>query len=227
MENQGKYQNVNTIERVLSVTTGLFMWGASFKRPFRNPVKYLSSIYLIYRGISGNCPIYTRLGKDSTITPALNMRAEYTVDAPREAVYEFWKKLENLPMFMKHLEKVDRISETESYWEARLPGSQQSISWNSEIVKDIPGKLIGWQSTDNTIVQNSGKVEFYDEVNGDGTLIRVVFTYHPVAGGLGTSIARFLNPSLEKMLKKELYGFKIMYEGGDLEDHLPLSETKK
>ncbi|HLU88623.1 MAG TPA: hypothetical protein VKZ51_02250, partial [Cyclobacteriaceae bacterium] len=101
-------------------------------------------------------------------------------------------------------------------------------------VKDIPGKLIGWTSKEGAIIENSGKVEFYDDVNGSGTLIRVVFSYHPVAGGLGTGIARFLNPAFEKMLKEELHDFKILMEGGALgesdtaiPDNMPPSEAAK
>ena len=146
MKDQDNYQNVNTVERALSVTAGLVLWGTSFRRPFRNPIKYLSSIYLLYRGISGNCPVYTKLGKDSTKTPAINLRADYVVAVPRQEVYEFWRRLENLPLFMKHLESVEQISQTESRWSAVLPGDHGTVAWEAEIVKDVPGKLIGWRS---------------------------------------------------------------------------------
>lgn len=217
MKDQHNTQNVNTVERVLSVATGMILWGTTFRKPFRNPVKYLSSIYLLYRGISGNCPVYTRLGKDSTKTPAINLRAEYVVNVPRQEVYDFWRKVENLPLFMQHLESVDQISPTESRWNAVLPGDRGAITWEAEVVKDIPGKLIGWKSKDGAIIENAGKVEFYDDVNGPGTLIRVIFSYHPVVGGLGTSIARFLNPAFEKLLNKELHDFKVLIEGGEIE----------
>lgn len=232
MKNQENYHNVNEVERALSVASGIILWTVSFRRPFRNPLKYLSSIYLLYRGISGNCPIYTKLGKDSTKTPAINLKAEYVVDKPRQEVFDFWRKLENLPLFMKHLKSVEQLSETESRWEAVLPGNSGTLSWEARIVKDIPGKLIGWTSKEGAIIENSGKVEFYDDVNGSGTLIRVVFSYHPVAGGLGTGIARFLNPAFEKMLKEELHDFKILMEGGTLSDtaipdNMPPSEAAK
>jgi uncharacterized membrane protein len=228
MENQDNYQNVNTVERALSVATGMVLWGISFRRPFTNPLKYLSSIYLLYRGISGNCPVYTKLGKDSTKTPAINLRAEYVVNKPRQTVYDYWRKLENLPLFMKHLARVDQISETQSRWEAILPGNHGTVSWEAEIVKDIPGNLIGWRSIEGAMVENAGKVEFYDDVNSDGTLIRIIFSYHPVAGGLGTGIARFLNPSLEKLLKEELHDFKELIEGGNnVTANVPPSEGER
>ncbi|MEX2591520.1 MAG: SRPBCC family protein [Anditalea sp.] len=235
MKNQDNYQNVNEVERVLSVASGIILWGVSFKRPFRNPLKYLSSIYLLYRGISGNCPVYTKLGKDSTKTPAINLRAEYVVDVPRQEVYDFWRKLENLPLFMRHLKSVDQLSDNRSRWEARLPGNSGTLSWEADIVKDIPGKLIGWKSTEGAIIDNAGKVEFYDDVNSSGTLIRVIFSYHPVVGGLGTGIAKFLNPAFEKLLNEELHDFKILIEGGELENKnishpeakMPPSEVEK
>lgn len=226
MENQDNHQNVNAVERAISVTSGIILWGISFRRPFTNPIKYLSSIYLLYRGISGNCPIYTKLGKDSTQTPAINLRAEYVVRVPRQEVYDYWRKLENLPLFMKHLKSVEQLSQSESRWEAILPGNSGTLSWEAQIVKDTPGKLIAWRSTEGAIIDNSGKVEFYDDVNGSGTLIRVIFTYHPIAGGLGTGIAKFLNPSFEKLLREELHDFKVLIEGGDLEkEKLPSSDA--
>src|SRR5690554_5741410 len=235
MEKQDNYQNVNTVERALSVTTGLILWGTSFRKPFRHPLKYLSSIYLLYRGISGNCPIYTKLGKDSTKTPAINVKAEYVVNVPRQEVYNYWRRLENLPLFMKHLDSVEQLSQNQSKWNAVLPGDNGTVSWEAEIVKDIPGKLIGWKSTEGAIIDNAGKVEFYDDVNSSGTLIRVVFSYHPVAGGLGTSIARFLNPAFEKLLHQELHDFKVLIEGGEIKDtsmapddaNMPPSELEK
>jgi uncharacterized membrane protein len=235
MKNQDNYQNVNAVERALSVTSGIILWGTSFRRPFTNPLKYLSSIYLLYRGISGNCPVYTKLGKDSTKTPAINLRAEYVVDVSRQEVYDFWRRLENLPLFMRHLKSVDQLSQTQSRWEAILPGNSGTLSWEAQIVKDIPGKLIGWKSMEGAIIDNAGKVEFYDDVNSSGTLIRVIFSYHPIAGGLGTGIAKFLNPAFEKLLKEELHDFKILIEGGELEDdkistpeiNMPPSEVEK
>lgn len=77
------------------------------------------------------------------------------------------------------------------------------------------------------IIENAGKVEFYDDVNSSGTLIRVVFSYHPVVGSLGTSVARFLNPAFEKLLREELHDFKVLIEGGDIEDTSMAPEETK
>src|SRR5690606_42025534 len=78
----------------------------------------------------------------------------------------------------------EQVSQTESRWRAILPGDHGTVAWEAEIVKDVPGKLIGWRSKEGAIIENAGKVEFYDDVNSSGTLIRVVFSYHPVMGGL-------------------------------------------
>jgi uncharacterized membrane protein len=51
-------------------------------------------------------------------------------------VYAFWRRLENLPLFMKHLSNVTEIDAKHSHWEAVVPGNIGKIKWNAEIVKE-------------------------------------------------------------------------------------------
>ncbi|WP_432326764.1 SRPBCC family protein [Mucilaginibacter sp. P25] len=43
------------------------------------------------------------------------------MNKPRQKVYEFWRKLDNLPLFMKHLESVEVIDSKYSHWVLKLP----------------------------------------------------------------------------------------------------------
>ena len=40
---------------------------------------------------------------------------------PPEAVYEFWRRFENLPTFMYHLDSVRTLSATRSHWVVKAP----------------------------------------------------------------------------------------------------------
>jgi uncharacterized membrane protein len=132
------------------------------------------------------------------------------VERPREEVYAFWRKLENLPLFMKHLIRVQEHDDIRSTWSADLPGFGRLL-WDAEIVKDIPGFFIGWVSAEEAPMENAGKVEFMDAGPGR-TQVKVVITYRPPAGDLGVAIASALNPAFKKVVQEEIAGFKERIE---------------
>lgn len=214
--------NVGSGERIASTGFGgyLFARGISNlgKRPIKGLVQTLLGGYLLYRGMSGNCALYTALGKegDGTHAESVNIRTSLLVNKPKHEVYQFWRKLENLPRFMKHLLTVQELDQKRSHWEAVLPGNVATIKWDAEIVKEVEGSLIGWQSVANATIENAGKVEFRDAGNGM-TELDVVISYRPPAGDIGSSIARLLNPIFEKVVLGDIKNFKTFIENKDLE----------
>jgi uncharacterized membrane protein len=170
--------------------------------------------FLTYRGSTGNCPVYSSLGKESDASHAtsVNIRTSMLVNKPRHEVYQFWRKLENLPKFMKHLLTVKELDSKRSHWEAVVPGNIATIKWDAEIVKEREGEFIGWQSVANSTIENAGKVEFRDIDGGQGTEINVTISYRPPAGDLGSGLAQFLNPLAEKIIRKDVMGFKEYIE---------------
>jgi uncharacterized membrane protein len=145
-------------------------------------------------------------------TPAINIRTGLIVNKPKDEVYAFWRKLENLPLFMKHLASVTEIDAKHSHWEAVVPGNIGKIKWNAEIVKEEQGYLIGWQSIPNSMINNAGKVMFHDALGGQGTELEVVISYHPPAGEIGAGLAKVLTPVFEKMIRQDVMNFKDYIE---------------
>ena len=70
------------------------------------------------------------------------------MNRPRYQVYAFWRNLENLPRFMKHLANVKEIDSAHSHWEAIIPGNLGRLKWNAIVVKEEPGfkDMIGQDS---------------------------------------------------------------------------------
>lgn len=208
--------NVDNNERLLSVTLGAFFLTRGLKK-----VSILSTLlggYLIYRGVSGHCPMYSQLQRNKyTDKPeSVNIQTTLIVNKPKQEVYDFWRKLENLPLFMKHLKSVKEVDEKRSHWEANVPGNLTTISWDAEIVKEEEGKLISWKSLPGATVENAGKVDFQDSLGDQGTELRVVITYRPPAGKVGTGIAWLLNPVFRKMIENDIVNFKQYIETGFL-----------
>lgn len=210
--------NVGESERLLSVGLGAFMLSSGINNILKNPLKGLIRTamggYLLYRGASGHCALYSSMGKTKGVkqVAAVNIRTGLIVNKPKDEVYAFWRKLENLPLFMKHLASVTEIDSKHSHWEAMVPGNVGKVKWNAEIVKEEPGYLIGWQSIPNSMVNNAGKVTFQDALGGQGTELEVVITYHPPAGEIGSSVAKLLNPVFEKMIRQDIMNFKDYIE---------------
>ncbi|RYY34110.1 MAG: DUF2892 domain-containing protein [Sphingobacteriaceae bacterium] len=229
--------NLNMAERYISVAGGLKLGISGFKNLFKSPfssiLKLGASGYLITRGITGHCELYTRMGKTSTDDAVnVNIRSSFLINKPRQEVYDFWRKLDNLPLFMKHLDSVQVIDGSRSHWILKLPVNVAKVSWDAEIVKDEPGYMIGWSSLPGSIIDNAGKVRFRDGENG-GTLVDVVITYQPPAGGLGASIAHVINPLFKSMVHDDVQNFKqymdidndtkVLHGSAESNAHLPVN----
>lgn len=210
--------NVGQGERIASAALGAWLLSSGLNNLFKHPINGLlkSALggYLLYRGASGHCPLYESMGKTKGVTHTqnVNIRTGLIVNKPKDEVYAFWRKLENLPLFMKHLAGVTEIDSKHSHWEAVLPGNIGKIKWNAEIVKEEPGQLIGWQSIPNSMINNAGKVTFHEALGGEGTELEVVITYHPPAGEIGAGIAKAITPVFEKMIRQDIMNFKDYIE---------------
>lgn len=209
--------NVGQAERIASSAIGAWMVSSGFNKLTKHPLDSLVKLaiggFLLYRGASGHCPVYSSMGKIKGVatTAAINIRTALIVNKPKGEVYAFWRKLENLPLFMKHLASVTEIDSKHSHWEAVVPGNIGRIKWNAEIVKEEDGYLIGWQSIANSTINNAGKITFTDAPGG-ATELEVVISYHPPAGELGSGLAKVLNPVFEKIIRQDVMNFKEYIE---------------
>jgi uncharacterized membrane protein len=211
-ESQEPSLNLSTAERTISIASGIKLalsgFRGLFKSPFSSIIKLGAGGYLLNRGLTGHCELYSRMGRNSTEPVNVNIRSSYHIDKPRQEVYDFWRKLDNLPLFMKHLESVEIIDEKRSHWVLKLPIGAAKVSWDAEIVRDEPGYSIGWSSIPGSLIDNAGKVRFQDSLNGSGTLVDIVISYRPPAGGFGGGIAHLINPVFKNMVDNDVRNFK-------------------
>lgn len=213
--------NLNWPERYISIAAGVKLGFSGlrnlFKSPFSSLLKLGAGGYLMNRGITGHCELYSQMGKDSTAPVNINIKSSFTVNKPRMAVYEFWRKLDNLPLFMNHLDSVDVLDSERSHWVLKLPTGVANVSWDAEIVMDAPGEFIGWSSLPGSIIDTAGKIRFRDAENG-GTLIDLIITYQPPAGGIGASLAHVLNPVFKNMVDTDVQNFRQYMDMADLDE---------
>src|SRR4051812_33896544 len=59
-------------------------------------------------------------------------------DTSPEQVFEFVRSLNNLPLFIKGIRRVEPFSETRSHWTVRLKTGFE-VEWDVELIKERPG----------------------------------------------------------------------------------------
>ncbi|GGP64592.1 SRPBCC family protein [Saccharothrix coeruleofusca] len=145
----------------------------------------------------------------------VNLTATTTVRRPPGEVYEFWRRLENLPTFMAHLDDVRTTGERTSRWSATAPFGR-TVEWDAEITDEEPGVRIGWRSTGDADVPNTGKVWFVPAPDGVSTEVHVVIRYDMPGGAIGKAVARYFGEEPHQQLDDDLRRLKQVLETGEV-----------
>lgn len=237
--------NVGTPERFLSAVGGGMLLSYGIKRADTLGVLLsLAGAGLAFRGVSGHCHAYEALnidtsdgatgsetnqsraliggrrkqkspyGKGWLPSGKIHVTKSLTINKSPAELYEYWHNFENFPHFMAHLESVKVIDEKRSHWKATAPLGM-TVEWDAEITSDVPNERIGWKSTDNADIANSGVVEFRPTVDR-GTEVRVTLTYEPPAGELGAIVASLFGEEPSQQVYGDLYRFKSLMEAGEI-----------
>jgi len=210
----GKDININNKERVISLLGGTWLLFRALSGR-KNVTQALAAGYLVFRGTTGYCPLYLSLDMDTTEAPSeIHVKSTVVVNRPRAQVYATWRKLENLPGFLKHLKNVKELDDKQSLWSAKIPGGVGTIAWKSEIVSEVQDEYIAWKSLEGSQIDNVGQVVFRD-AGHDVTAIDVEIGYRAPAGNIGEMVAKLLNPLLEKTIHDDISQFKTYIEAGE------------
>jgi uncharacterized membrane protein len=229
-------RNISELERWGSVAAGLTLtaYGLTHRRARGFLLAGVGAL-LVRRGLSGHCDTYDLLGINTAGTGQDTRRAlggtggvhveeRVTIEQPVELLYRFWRNLENLPRFMRHLDSVERVTDTLSRWRAIGPGGTV-VEWNAEIINDVANKLIAWRSLDGSDVVSAGSVHFEDAGTGRGTRVRVRLQYNPPGGRVGAALARLMGSDPATEIRDDLQQFKQLLETADLPIAEPGPET--
>ncbi len=142
-----------------------------------------------------------------------------TINRPIAEVYAFWRRFENFPSFMRHLESVQQLSGTISRWRAKGPAGM-SVEWEAEMLEAREHEWIAWRSLEGSDVPNSGSVRFQRAPGARGTEVRVQLQYRPPAGALGKGIAWLFGEEPSQQIHEDLHRAKQLLETGEI----PLSD---
>lgn len=236
--------NVDTLERQVSVAlgSGLVLYSLINRgRGFASIFTGALGAALVLHGQSKRSPFYNALeintsgqhaewqrredrnrfgqGRDGEQRPmpsnTIEIERAVTVDKPAGELYNYWRKLENLPNFMEHLKEVKQTEGNQSHWVAKLAGGLP-VSWDAEIVEDVPGERIVWRTLPDSTVEQRGKVEFKPANGERGTVVHVDIQYSPPGGIVGETFAQLLNGVTAQQVKDDIRRFKSLMETGEI-----------
>jgi uncharacterized membrane protein len=137
-----------------------------------------------------------------------------TINKPPAEVYAFWRKLENLPLFMDFLESVTELEggAARSRWVAKLPIAG-TVSWDAEIIADHPGERIAWRTINGGKIAHHGAVTFARAPGRDMTEVRVMFELGVLGRAPSVALAKLLTKA---QVKGDLRRLKQVLETGEV-----------
>lgn len=218
-------RNMNESERMASAIGGgvLVAYGLQ-KKSWRGAALAALGGTLAYRAATGHCPVYQALGittnrrgkgRSASVPYELGVRVDtsITINKARGEVYRFWRNLENLPRFMRHLESVKEIDNKHSHWVAKAPAGR-SVQWKAEIINEAENERIGWRSLSGSDVDNAGSVRFKTSPDGQSTVVQISLQYNPPGGVLGSWVAKLFGEEPSLQINDDLKRLKCLLETG-------------
>jgi uncharacterized membrane protein len=130
-------------------------------------------------------------------------------------VYAFWRRLENLPQFMTHLDRVYEGTDGRSHWSVSGPAGF-AVEWDAEIINEIENKVLAWRSLPGSDVITAGSVNFDEVRAGRSTQVSVHLQYAPPAGRAGALVASLFGREPSQTIREDLRRFKQLLEAGEI-----------
>lgn len=216
---RGRLVNVGETERMLSAIAGGVLAFYGLRRGSLGGLLLAAvGAALGYRGITGHCSMYEKLGLDAggarhTVgNLGVKIDREIFVNAPPERLYGIWRSFENLPRILSHVERVDVLSPTRSQWTLKSP---VGLSWDAELINDKLNELIAWRSVGNQWVDHAGSVRF-DPMGDGASRVHVSLQYDPPGGRIGHAVASLFAEDAGSQVEHDLAEFKRAVEDGRL-----------
>jgi uncharacterized membrane protein len=213
------HRNVEDWERAASIAIGVSLIALAARR--RRPLGALTSlgVGLIGRGATGFCPVNAAIGRgrrrDDTRaalggTRGVRLHEHIRIARPAAEVYRFWHEVENLPRFMRHVERVDDLGQGRTHWVLRGPGGVR-LEWNAEMINDRPVSLISWRSVEGSDVASAGSVRF-EPLSPNDADVTVTLQYSAPGGRAGAALAWLFGQAPASQLREDLRWLKYLLE---------------
>ncbi len=225
--NQHKTVNVSSPERWISAISGggLVTYGLLKRSPGSLALAALGAAMLV-RGSTGHCATYAALGvntaedKDETSgvrhEQGIVVRRSVTIDKSAEELFAFWRKFDNLPKFMFHLERVDVLDDKRSHWVAKAPLGK-TVEWNASIINEKAGRADCMADPkQGADVDSAGAVTFKPGPAGAGRKCMCRCRIAARRGKVGAIVAKLFGEEPGQQIADDLRRLKMLMETGEI-----------
>ena len=139
------------------------------------------------------------------------------IDADPDTLYKLWRDVTKAPRWQEYVVAVTETSQTRSHWTFGDPDDPKGkrIEYDSEIVEDVPGQKIAWQSVTEGMVE-SGEVLFEPTDNNRGTRVTLRERVGVPGGSLGNIAAGLAKRTPRQIVIEDLRHFKQLAEAGEI-----------
>lgn len=147
----------------------------------------------------------------------IHVRKSIVVRQPIHVVFDLWSRVENFPLFMQHVRKVDaQIGGKRSRWVVDGPAGRP-FEFEAETIDFVPDRTIAWRTVRGERIQHFGRVRF--EEIAEGTRVSVDMTYRPPGGVFGHALAYLLGWDPKSRMDEDLVRMKALLEAGHTRAH--------
>jgi uncharacterized membrane protein len=181
----------------------------------------VASAPLLYRGITALWPDALNRSQPNSTRSALSgergvhVRESIRPEVPIGDIYRFWRRLDNLPRFMTHLDRVTEGADGRSHWVTSGPAGL-AVEWDAEIINEVENKVLAWRSLPGSDVVTAGSVNFDAARGGRSTQVSVHLQYAAPAGKAGALVASLFGREPSQTIREDLRHFKQLLEAGEI-----------
>jgi uncharacterized membrane protein len=144
----------------------------------------------------------------------LDVKESITVNRSPAELYARFRRLEDLPRFLSHLESVVVHGSARSTWRAKTRLGM-AVEWETEITEDVPDTLIAWRSLPEAAIPNRGSVRFRPARGKSGTEVQIHLKYELPGGAFAKTVATMFGEEPSLQVAADLRRFKRRMEDGD------------
>ena len=151
--------------------------------------------WLLYQAYTGTTPVLRPLGisvnrrpAEAKATETIVIEEAITIARPRNEVYAYWQRLQNLPL---------------------------TGDGDIELTREAVGAELGWRVIRGDRLLRFGSLTLRDAPGGRGTMVAAHLEYVPMGGSLGAALALVTGRSPQRIVLDSLRQARAVLEMGE------------
>lgn len=151
--------------------------------------------WLLYQAYTGTTPVLRPLGisvnrrpAEAKATETIVIEEAITIARPRNEVYAYWQRLQNLPL---------------------------TADGDIELTREAVGAELGWRVIRGDRLLRFGSLTLRDAPGGRGTMVAAHLEYVPMGGSLGAALALVTGRSPQRIVLDSLRQARAVLEMGE------------